>query len=346
LDEEYIYYIFCSVEYLPDIYKKKNINFIFPRYKTGLFRLYWDYLGLKKWSVSNNIIPSLIVSLQNTTIIFDKETPQISYIMQSIPFVDVSWNVFNKTERQLWFYKNIYPFFMGLNLSQDHYVVTQAKWIKEKFSKKFNFPMNRIYPIRPIVKIGSSNNKQKFNRDEYNIFCPSSPFIYKNNVEIANALGYLRSKNQDISNLRVFITFECKDDIELTEVINRHNLERNFVFTGRLTYEDMLKYYNGCDLVVFPSYLETFGLPLLEAAAFGKPLLCANEAYAMEVIDDYEGAKLLVINNPKLWGESILDNYKNKKQYNQYTAQFKESWNDFFKLIKDIIKDKGNNVQK
>ena len=338
------YYIFCSVDYLPKEYEQDNIEFIFPKYRKGISRLYWDYVGLKRWSTVNNIIPDLIVSLQNTTIIFDKNTPQISYIMQSIPFVDKKWSIFNKRERILWFYKNLYPFFMGLNLGRNHYVVTQAKWIKDKFSKKFIFPLERIFPIRPLVNIGMVKEKQKFSLEEYNIFCPSSPFVYKNNIEIVNALIYLKSINQDISKFKIFITFEYDDDIELRQKIDFNNLENNFLFIGRLTYEEMLKYYMGCDLVVFPSYLETFGLPLLEAAAFGKPLLCTNEPYAYEVIGNYDGAKLLDVNSPKIWGESILENFIERKTYNKYIADFKESWQDFFKLIDDIINNRGKNV--
>jgi len=38
---------------------------------------------------------------------------------------------------------------------------------------------------------------------------------------------------------------------------------------------------------LFPSYIETFGLPLIEAAAFGLPIGVANEAYAHEVLKGY-----------------------------------------------------------
>ena len=104
----------------------------------------------------------------------------------------------------------------------------------------------------------------------------------------------------------------------------------------------MLKYYNGCDLVVFPSYLETFGLPLLEAASFGKPILCSNEAYVKEVVSEYHGAKLLDINSSELWGKSLLKEFNERNIYNKYQADFKESWDDFFKLVKNIVEGKMN----
>ena len=336
--DKYIYYIFCSDRTLENKYNQSNIIYIYPKYKIGLARIYWDVFGLKKWSLDNNIKPDLIISLQNTTIRFDNKTvPQISYIMQAIPFVDKIWNPFNKQERTLWFYKNIYPFFMSMYLGKKHYVVTQSKWIKNEFSKKFNFPLEKIHPIRPIINITKSKSKKVFSKNEFAIFCPSSAFIYKNNIEIVNALIYLKSMKEDISRFKVYITFTKDSDAELYKIIIQNNLENNFEFIGRITYDDMMAYYSGCDLVVFPSYLETFGLPLLEAASFGKQIIAANEGYSREVISDYPGAKLVDINSPEKWGKMILNISKNAVTYDRYKADFKESWADMFNLIKDIL---------
>lgn len=344
-ESEYFYYVFCSVHSLEDEFEQKNIKFIFPKYKKGLARIYWDMIGLKKWATTNNINPNLIISLQNTTILFDMVTPQISYVMQAIPFVDQNWDIFYKAERTLWFYKNIYPFFMSMNLGVNHFVVTQSQWVKYKFSKKFNFPLEKIFAIRPIINISELLDKKEFNNNKYNIFCPSSPFVYKNNIEIVNALSYLKSMDIDISKYKVYITFKKGDDKILDKAILKNNLEDAFTFVGRLDYNDMLKYYNGCDLVVFPSYLETFGLPLLEAASFGKPILCCNEAYAIEVISNYDGAKLLDKNSPMQWGKSLLSEFNEQKSYDRYRADFQESWKEFFILIKSIISGEIN-VQK
>lgn len=335
----FTYFIFCSDYSLEDEYNNNNIKYIYPKYKTGLGRIYWDMFGLKKWSNDNYVKPDLIISLQNTTIrFFNDKIPQISYVMQAIPFVDKNWNFFKKQERTLWFYKNIYPFFMSMNLGEKHYVVTQSKWIKYEFSNKFHFPLEKIFAIRPIININSSSKKINFDENTFNIFCPSSAFIYKNNIEIVNALIYLKKINEDISNIKIHITINEDDDIDLKNVIDNNNLNENFNFLGRVSYDSILKNYASSDVVVFPSYLETFGLPLLEAASFGKPIIGANEAYAQEVIGEYEGASLININSPQLWGETILKIKKKNQIFEKFRANFKESWADFFILIENILK--------
>ncbi len=61
-------------------------------------------------------------------------------------------------------------------------------------------------------------------------------------------------------------------------------------FTGFVSDDDLLQLYNACDLFVFPSYYEGFGLPALEAMACGRAVACSNTSALPEVVD---GAAIL-----------------------------------------------------
>jgi len=52
----------------------------------------------------------------------------------------------------------------------------------------------------------------------------------------------------------------------------------------------LLHLYNACDIFVFPSYYEGFGIPVLEAMACGRAVVCSNTSSLPEVAD---GAGLL-----------------------------------------------------
>lgn len=56
------------------------------------------------------------------------------------------------------------------------------------------------------------------------------------------------------------------------------------VFTGYVADNDLLALYNMCDLFVFPSLHEGFGLPVLEAMACGAPVIGSNASSIPEVI--------------------------------------------------------------
>lgn len=56
------------------------------------------------------------------------------------------------------------------------------------------------------------------------------------------------------------------------------------VITGRVTDEEMVRFYNLCELFVFPSWHEGFGLPALEAMSCGAPVIGSNITSLPEVI--------------------------------------------------------------
>jgi glycosyltransferase involved in cell wall biosynthesis len=61
-------------------------------------------------------------------------------------------------------------------------------------------------------------------------------------------------------------------------------------FFGFVSDDDLLQLYNACDLFVFPSFYEGFGLPALEAMACGRAVACSHTSALPEVVD---GAAIL-----------------------------------------------------
>jgi glycosyltransferase involved in cell wall biosynthesis len=56
-------------------------------------------------------------------------------------------------------------------------------------------------------------------------------------------------------------------------------------FTGFIGDEELIKLYGACDLFVYPSFYEGFGLPILEAMACGRAVACSNTSAMPEVAD-------------------------------------------------------------
>ncbi|WP_243685214.1 glycosyltransferase family 4 protein [Methanosarcina barkeri] len=73
---------------------------------------------------------------------------------------------------------------------------------------------------------------------------------------------------------------------KLIELIEMLGIEKEVVFVGYVSENDLTKYYNAADLFVFPSLYEGFGLPPLEAMACGTPVITSNLTSLPEVVGD------------------------------------------------------------
>lgn len=69
------------------------------------------------------------------------------------------------------------------------------------------------------------------------------------------------------------------------DAARRSPFARRIHFTGFVSDDDLLQLYGGCDLFVFPSYYEGFGLPILEAMACGRAVACSDTSAMPEVAD-------------------------------------------------------------
>ena len=74
------------------------------------------------------------------------------------------------------------------------------------------------------------------------------------------------------------------------EAARESGVAERIQFIGFVSDPDLLHLYTACDLFVFPSFYEGFGLPALEAMACGRAVVCSNTSALPEVVD---GAAIL-----------------------------------------------------
>lgn len=99
--------------------------------------------------------------------------------------------------------------------------------------------------------------------------------------------GYARSGLAN--DVRLLMSGE--PDSNIASLCNSLNLGNRVIFAGKISDEDLPSYYRGALGLVLPSLYEGFGLPGLEAAASGIPVLISNITAMPEVLND---AALLV----------------------------------------------------
>jgi glycosyltransferase involved in cell wall biosynthesis len=106
------------------------------------------------------------------------------------------------------------------------------------------------------------------------------------------------------------------------------SLQGSLRFTGWITNEDLINYYQSAELLIFPSIYEGFGLPPVEAMFYGCPTAVADSSSLPEIcgdaseyfnpfeIDDMVRAINLILASQERRNELIELGYSRSKLYN------------------------------
>jgi glycosyltransferase involved in cell wall biosynthesis len=74
---------------------------------------------------------------------------------------------------------------------------------------------------------------------------------------------------------------------------------------GGLKDHKVVSALNGARALLFPSFIEGYGLPPLEAAALGTPVICGENAISSDVLGEYP--LYLSLDDPYLWKKTIIE---------------------------------------
>lgn len=86
---------------------------------------------------------------------------------------------------------------------------------------------------------------------------------------------------------------------ELEEFIGQHNLQNCVKWLGWVDYGVLSTYFQMADVFVFPTLEDTWGMVVLEAMAFGKPILCSKWAGASEMVVEGENGYVFDPHHPE-----------------------------------------------
>ena len=92
---------------------------------------------------------------------------------------------------------------------------------------------------------------------------------------------------------------------ELHELVDELGIGEDVVFVGAVPNEETVHFYRAADLLVYPSFNETFGLPILEAMACACPVVTSSISSMPEIAG---GAAILAEpHDPNSIARSMLD---------------------------------------
>jgi glycosyltransferase involved in cell wall biosynthesis len=264
------------------LFDNANIKFLaFPlSKKSWLFRLYYEYVYFHKFS--KELKPYLWFSLHDMTPRVQAQIRAV-YVLNPSPFyklsckdiyLDFKFALFNL------FYGSLY----AINIKKNHFVVVQQDCLKRQF-KQLTGARN-IIVAHPGVVLKQSKMVSEVKNT---FFYPAFPRVFKNFEVIGNAVAEL--VKMGVRDFQVIFTISGKENAYARYIYNSYKHLDQIKFIGAQSRDRIYEFYQQASCVIFPSKLETWGLPISEAKLFSKPILLADLPYAHETLGGYDKAK-------------------------------------------------------
>ncbi|MDP4115293.1 MAG: glycosyltransferase family 1 protein, partial [Bacteroidota bacterium] len=233
------------------------------------------------------------------------------------------------------------------------YIQASSRFIKKDIIEHFKF-----VPEEKVIFIPQGVNIDKFNvdvdtsylSDKYGIpdeflLYPAQLWPHKNHLTILKALKILKEEHNTIIPL-VLTGNKSKTSDEIFAFIGNNDL-RNVDYLGLVPFEDILALYKRAKFLIYGSMHESSGLPLMEAAAAGTPIIASNIPPIVELcenldinlfntMDEKELAELLL----KIWNDKEL--IKKQRENNLKNIQLYSWENSARKYIEFFTSKWGN----
>lgn len=265
----------------PKLEKTKNIQVLnFPWIKKSwLHRLFFDNIFapnlIRKYSIDK------ILSLQNV-IIPNTKIFQTVYIHNSLPFSEYRFSFFEN--RLLWIYQNILSKGIFKSIRKANKVIVQTEWMKKAVIEKLSVDESKIDVIPPKIDIEVKKFYVRPTDGLTTFFYPASAVEFKNHRVVVEAC--LKLKEVGVKNYEVIFTIlgnENKNSKDLYKIVKENDLPVKFI--GSISRKQVFDFYLKT-ILIFPSYIETVGLPLIEAKMHKTPILASDCYYSQEILKD------------------------------------------------------------
>jgi glycosyltransferase involved in cell wall biosynthesis len=150
----------------------------------------------------------------------------------------------------------------------------------------------------------SAYNKQAVNelKKKYNL---------QNKIVIGKVARYVESKGYknlieaakeiipDYSNIVIMGIGWGQQETELKNLIDKYNLNENFILTGKINFNEIPNFYKCMDLYIHAAEYEPFGFVIAEAMFSKVPIISTKVGAARDILTHKESAFLLKSNEPQ-----------------------------------------------
>ncbi len=229
----------------------------------------------------------LWLSMHDTTPRVEAEHQEV-YCHTSFPFMKwrmrdfrMDWKIPLFTMFTRWAYR--------INVHRNDSLIVQQEWFRDAMSRMLGFPKERIRVIPPVMPslVEWQERLADVRTDSSMFMYASTPDCHKNFETLCEAARLLE-KEVGTDRFRLVLTVCGTENRYARWLYSRWGAVASIDFHGFMSKEELFTTYRRAGTMVFPSRVETWGLPLSEYRAVNPDggILAADLPYAHETAPD------------------------------------------------------------
>jgi len=220
-----------------------------------------------------------------------------------------------------WFYhpedfglveRTVLRLLVTLSAKMSDKIVTLSEASKKSIMEVLKIKEDKIevlYGCAPkLVTPGSRKDLQKFGIDRKYLFTVLAAYPHKNLIGALKAFKILVEDKHDI--LLVVAGLGGRAAEPISDYIKHAQLGERVKILGFVENKDLSTLYKFCTIYICPSLYEGFGIPILEAFSFGKPVVSSGSFSLKEVVGN--AGLLTDASKPRVFARDIERVLENK----------------------------------
>jgi len=178
---------------------------------------------------------------------------------------------------------------LAIGLKRTSSIITPSETTKKEIVDHFHIPEKKINVTHEgvdenIRKVRSRKTEDRKYVEPYFLYVGNA-YPHKNLERLVDAFGDFSEKNKGKN--RYVLLLVGKNDVFYTRLnayVKEKNLDQSVLFYGSADDKTLQELYRGAEAFVFPSLMEGFGLPALEAVSLGTPVICSDIPIFHEIL--------------------------------------------------------------
>ena len=235
-----------------------------------------------------------------------RECPKdsILYIWGGIPLrgdfivdIDNPWCFVGYNTKAMLFYKPIIRFFLNSDRCKEILCMSEAcrQSLRVLFGERIYKKSSLSYPVLPFKR-----EMKKAHKSSRNFLFVSSQFEIKGGKALIRAFDIVSQKFKDAS--LTIVSHLSADEVE--KIKN----SRINVVSSMLSRDELFALMQECDVLVHPSYMDSFGMVVLESLCAGMAVI-TTDMYALPEMVDHGKNGYLIRSDLSSWNKYIPSRY-------------------------------------